>query len=236
LITSRLITCFTATQDYLIAFESDTQILALHSHHGALLLRLYSPYDPTMFVRCDYKRKNQIWACNRSKRQCYQWHLNHTLKEVTLLDQIDFTIPIGNVLVDPFDISADEKGRVAIHDINPTTINRLIIYSNEQNTVHSLDFIYENKPFSSRIERVLLVPKHPYLIVVLYTSRSSTNTLYEIAIVNIHSPIPEILHHLSEVNKIDSIDVTLNSELVYTVTIPANKRIPSKMHIYSLIN
>jgi hypothetical protein len=234
--TLRLISCFTATQDYLIAFESDTQILTLHSHHGALLLRLYSPYDPTMFVRCDYKKKNQIWTCNRAKRQCYQLHLNHTLKEVTLVDQIDFTVPIGDVLTDPFDISVDENDRIGVHDVNPTTINRLILFSNEQNTIHSLDFIYDNKPFSSRIERVLLVPKHPHLIVIICTIQSSTNILYEIVIVNIYSQIPEIVHRLSEVNKIQNMDITLNSELVYTVTMPTNKRMPPKMHIYSLIN
>jgi hypothetical protein len=234
LTTLRLISCFTVTQDYLIAFERDTQILTLHSHHGILLLRLYSPYDPMIIVRCDYKKKNQIWTCNRTKRQCYQLHLNHTLKEIILLDKIDFTKPVSNILIDPLDISTDEQDRIAVYDVNKTTMNRLILFSNEQNTIHSLDFIkYNDKPLSSRIERVLLVPKQPHLIVIIYTAQSST--IYEIVVANIHLEPPQILYRLSEVNKIDNIDITLNNELVYTVAAQTNKRIPSKMHIYSLI-
>ena len=49
--TIRLISCFTVTQDYLVAFETDTESLTLHTHHGALLLRLYFLYGPTMIVR-----------------------------------------------------------------------------------------------------------------------------------------------------------------------------------------
>lgn len=235
--TIRLITAFTITQDYLIAFESDTQILTLHSHHGALLLRLYFLYNPTMIVRCNSKKKNQIWICNRSKHQCYQLQLDHTSKETHVLDQLDFTRPISNVLVEPMGLSTDEQGRIAIHDVNKTTSDRLIFYTNQKNTIFSLDFLkYGDKSFSSRIERILFVPNQPHLMVVIYSPQPSTNNLQEIILVNIHFQPSQILYRLTEPNGIQSLDLTLNNELIYTVSTPANKRIPPKMHIYSIFS
>ncbi|CAF3433228.1 unnamed protein product [Rotaria sp. Silwood1] len=232
----RLISSFTATQDYLIAFEIDTQILTLHTHHGALILRLFFPYDPLMIVRCDYHKKNQIWTCSRTKRQCYQFNINHKIKQVNLLDQLDFTKPISNILIDPIGISCDEQDRVAVHDVNMTTTDRLLLFSNNQNTIIPLDFVkYFDKLLSSRIERVLLVPKQSNLIVIIYVPQSSTTNVHEIVIVDISLQPAQIVHCLSEPNGIQSIDVTSNGELVYTVTTPTNKRTPPKMHIYSLI-
>ena len=153
------------------------------------------------------------------------------------MDQLDFSNPISNVLVDPIGLSTDDQDRIAVHDANPTAMDRLLLFTNHQNAIHLLDFIrYGETTFSSRIERVLLVPKQPHLIILLHAPQPSTSTLHEIIIVNIHLQPPEILHRLSEVNGVQNIDVTLNSELVYTVTPPSNKRIPPKMHIYSLIN
>ncbi|CAF4707465.1 unnamed protein product [Rotaria sp. Silwood1] len=230
----RLISSFTATQDYLIAFEIDTQILTLHTHHGALILRLFFPYDPLMIVRCDYHKKNQIWTCSRTKRQCYQFNINHKIKQVNLLDQLDFTKPISNILIDPIGISCDEQERVAVHDVNMTTTDRLLLFSNNQNTIIPLDFVkYFDKLLSSRIERVLLVPKQSNLIVIIYVPQSSTTNVHEIVIVDISLQPAQIVHCLSEPNGIQSIDVTSNGELVYTVTTPTNKRTPPKMHIYS---
>lgn len=235
--TSRLISSFTITQDYLIAFESDTQNLTLHTHHGALLLRLYFLYNPTMIIRCDYKKKNQIWICNRSKRQCYQLQLNHTTKETNVLDQLDFNQPIGNVFIEPRSISTDEQGRIAIHDVNQTTADRLVLYTNKKNTIFSLDCLkYDDKSFSARIERVLLVPKQPHLIIVLYVPQPSVNNLQELVLVNLQHQSPQILHRLTEPNGIENLDLTLNNELVYTVTPPSTKRMPPKMHIYSLFS
>jgi hypothetical protein len=235
--TIRLISALTATQDYLIAFETDTQILTLHTHHGALLLRLSFPYDPIMIVRCDYYKKNQIWTCSRTKRQCYQFNLNHTIKQVNLIDQLDFTKSISNILIDPVGISSDEQNRIAVHDVNKTTSDRLLLFTNNQNMIISLDFIkYSDRPFSSRIERVLLVPKQSHLIVIVYAPQSPTMSLHEIVVVDISSQPEQILYRLAEINGVQNIDVTLNSELVYTVTTPSNKRIPPKMHIYSLID
>lgn len=234
----RLITSFTVTQDYLIAFESDTQILTLHTHHGALLLRLYFPYDPTMIVRCDYQRKkNQIWTCSQTKRLCYQFNLNHTIKQVNILDQLDFTKSISNVFIDPHGISSDEQDRIAVHDVNTTTMDRLILFTNRKNTIISLDFIkYLDNSITSRIERVLLVPNQSHLIIIVYSPQSSITNAHDIVLVDIHLQPPQILHHISEVNRIQNLDITLNNELVYTVTSPTNKRIPPKMHIYSLLN
>ncbi|CAF2349243.1 unnamed protein product [Rotaria sp. Silwood2] len=232
----RLISSFTATQNYLIAFEIDTQILTLHTHHGALLLRLYFPYDPIMIIRCDYHKKNQIWTCSRTKRHCYQFNINHKIKQVNVLDQLDFTKPISNILIDPIGISCDEQDRVAIHDVNTTTSDRLLLFTNNQNIIIPLDFVkHFDKLLSSRIERVLLVPKQPNLIVIVYVPQSSTTNMHEICIVDISLQPAQILHCLSEANGIQNIDVTLSGELVYTVTTPTNKRTPPKMHIYSLI-
>ncbi|CAF3762641.1 unnamed protein product [Rotaria sordida] len=232
----RLISSFTVTQDYLIAFEIDTQILTLHTHHGALILRLFFPYDPIMIVRCDYNKKNQIWTCCRTKRQCYQFNINHKIKQVNLLDQLDFTKPISNILIDPVGISCDEQDRVVVHDVNTTTADRLLLFTNNQNSIISLDFVkYFDKLSSSYIERVLLVPKQPNLIVIVYVPQSPITSIHEIVIVDISLQPAQILYCLSEANGIQSIDVTSNGELVYTVTTPTNKRTPPKMHIYSLI-
>ena len=233
----RLVSAFTATQDYLIVFETDTQILTLHTHHGALLLRLLFPYDPIMMVRCDYMKKNKIWTCSRTKRQCYQLSLNHTTKQVNVLDQLDFTKPISNVLVDSFGISCDEQDRVAVHDANMTTTDRLLLFTKDQNIIIPLDFVkYFDKLLSSRIEHVLLVPKHPDLIVIVYVPQSPTISLHEIVLVDMSLQPARMLHCFSEPNGVQNIDVTSNSELVYTVTTPANKRQPPKMHIYSLLH
>ncbi|CAF1990191.1 unnamed protein product [Rotaria magnacalcarata] len=232
----RLISSFTVTKDYLIAFEIDTQILSLHTHHGALLIRLYFPYDPIMMIR-DYYIKNQIWTCNRNKRQCYQFSLNHTTKQVYVLDELDFKKPVANILIDPIGISCDEQDRIAVHDVNTTTTDRLLIFMNKTNRIIPLDFVkYHDKLLSSLIARVLLVPKQPNLIVVVYAPQSPTTTLHEIIVVDISMKPAQILHYFSEANGIQSIDVTSNNELVYTVTRPANRRIPPKMHVYSLID
>jgi len=235
--TIRLISSFTVTQDYLIAFEIDTQNLTLHTHHGALLLRFYFPYDPIMIVRCNYYKKNQIWTCSRTKRHCYQFSLNHTNKEINLLDQLDFEKSISNIFIDPVGISSDEKNRIAIHDVNPKTMDRLILFTNQENRIISLDFIkYIDKQLSSRIEHILLVPKQSHLIIIVYAPQYPTTNLHEIILVNINLEPPKILYRLTEINGIQNLDFTLNNELVYTVISPTNKRIPAKMHIYSLFN
>jgi hypothetical protein len=237
LTTIRLISSFTVTQDYLIAFETDTQILTLHTHHGALLLRIHCPYDPIMLVRCDYDKKNQIWLCSRTKRQCHQFSLNHSIKQVHLLDQLDFTKAILNVLIDPVGISCDEQDRIAIHDVNMNTTDRLLVFSNNQNMIISLDIVkYLDRQLSSRIERVLLVPKQSHLLVLLYAPQFQITSLHEIVILDISSQPAQVLYRLSEPNGVQNLDITLNGELVYTVTRPANKRTPPKMHIYRLID
>jgi hypothetical protein len=189
-----------------------------------------------MIIRCNSYKKNQIWTCSRTKRQCYQFNLNHTIKQVNILDELNFTKPISNILIEPIGISSDEQNRIAIHDVNTTTMDRLILFTNQQNTIISLDFIKYIDRSTSRIERVLLVPKQPHLIIILYGPETSKTNLHEIVIVNINLQPPKILYRLSEINGIQNLDVTLNNELVYTVTTPSNKRIPPKMHIYSLIN
>lgn len=188
-------------------------------------------------TRCEYRKKNQIWICSRTKRQCYQFSLNHMKKQVNVLDEIDFTTPISNILIDPVGISCDEQDRIAVHDVNMTTMDRLILFMNKKNTIVPLDFIkYHDKLLSSCIEYILLVPKRPDLLVLVYAPQSTVASLREIVIADIHSKPPRILNCFSEVNGVESIDVTPNSELVYTVTIPAHKRMPPKMHIYSLTN
>ncbi|CAF1541236.1 unnamed protein product [Rotaria sp. Silwood1] len=233
----RLVSSFTVTYDYLIAFETDTQMISLHTHHGALLIRLNFPYDPIMIVRCDYLTKNQIWSCSRTKRQCFQFDINHITKEIIPIEQLDFKYPISNILIDPVGISSDEQNRIAIHDVNRTTTDRLLIFSNDQNMIIPLDSIkYADRQISSQIERVLLVPKQPNLIVIHYVPQSTITNLHEIVIVDIELRPAQILYRLQEQNGIQNIDVTLNGELVYSVTPPANKRIIPKMHVYSLIN
>jgi hypothetical protein len=235
--TIRLISSFTVTQDYLIAFETDTQNLTLHSHHGALLICFYFPYDPIMIIRCNYYKKNQIWTCSHTKRHCYRFNLDHTRKEINLLDQLDLKKSISNIFIDPVGISSDGQNRIAIHDVNKKTNDRLILFTNQQDRIISLDFIkYINKSLSSRIERVVLVPKQSHLIIIVYAPQYPTTNLHEIIVVNINLQPPEILYRLIEINGIQNLDLTLNNELIYTVTSPANKRIPPKMHIYSLFN
>ncbi|CAF4720254.1 unnamed protein product, partial [Rotaria socialis] len=57
---------------------------------------------------------------------------------------------------------------------------------NKTNRIIPLDFVkYHDKLLSSRIERVLLVPKQPNLIVVVYAPQSSTTNLHEIIVVDI---------------------------------------------------
>ncbi|CAF0987281.1 unnamed protein product [Rotaria sordida] len=237
LLNIRLISSFTVTHDYLIAFESDTQMITLHTHHGGLLVRLNFSYDPIMIVRSDYLTKNQIWSCSRTKRQCFQFDINHITKEIIPLEQLDFKYSISNILIDPIGISSDEQGRIAVHDINEVTTDRLLIFTNDQNMIIPLDSIkYADRQISSQIERVLLVPKQSNLIVILYAPQSTITNLHEIVIVDIELRPARILYRLQEVNGIENIDVTLNGELVYSVTPPVNKRIIPKMHIYSLIN
>ncbi|CAF4427059.1 unnamed protein product, partial [Rotaria sp. Silwood2] len=227
----RLISSFTVTYDYLVAFETDTQIITLHTHHGALLVRLAFPYDPIMIVRCDYLTKNQIWSCSRTKRQCHQFDINHTTNEMIPLEQIDFKQPVSNIIIDPVGISCDEQDRVAVHDVNRVTTDRLLIFANDQNMVIPLDSIkYADRQISSQIERVLLVPKQSNLIVILYAPQSTITNLHEIVIVDIELRPAQILYRLQEPNGIQNIDVTLNGELVYSVTPPANKPIITKMH------
>ncbi|CAF4883619.1 unnamed protein product, partial [Rotaria sp. Silwood1] len=181
--------------------------------------------------------KNQIWSCSRTKRQCFQFDINHITKEIIPIEQLDFKYPISNILIDPVGISSDEQNRIAIHDVNRTTTDRLLIFSNEQNMIIPLDSIkYADRQISSQIERVLLVPKQPNLIVIHYVPQSTITNLHEIVIVDIELRPAQILYRLQEQNGIQNIDVTLNGELVYSVTPPANKRIIPKMHVYSLIN
>jgi len=234
---TRLITTFTVTQDYLIAFETDIQMLTLHSHHGTLLIRLSFPYDPIMINHCDYlTTKNHIWSCSRTKRQCFQFKINHLDKEFNPIEQIDFKNPISNILIDPVGISTDEQERIAIHDVNIKTSDRLLIFNNYKNMIVPLDLIkYADRQLTSRIERVLLVPKQSNLIVLVYAPQSTTTNLHEIVVVDIELQPAQILHRITESNGIKNIDLTLNGEIVYSVTPPANKRIIPKMHIYSLI-
>jgi len=236
LTTMRLISSFTVTQDYLITFETDTQTLTLHTHHGGILLRLSFLYDPIMMTHCGYHKNNRIWTCSRTKRECYQFHLDHTLKQVEILDEIDFTEPISNILIDPIGISTDEQNRVAIHHANPATIDHLLLFTNQPCMSLSLDFVKSFDSRSSRIERVLLIPKHSNLIVIVYGSKASITSLHEILIVDISLQPAQILYRLSEVNGVQSLDATLNSELVYTIPAQKNKRVSAKMHIYSLFD
>ena len=233
----RLISSFTATDDYLIAFEADTQMITLHTHHGALLVRLSFPYDPLMIVRCAYGTGNQIWSCSRTKRQCFQVTLDHTTKEVYPMEQLDFRQPISNILVDPVGISTDEQRRLAVHDVNTSTSDRLLLFTNNQNMVIPLDLVkYADRQITSRIDRVLLVPKQANLIVLVYAPQSTTNNLHEVVIVDVELQPAQVLYRISEANGIENVDLTVHGELIYSVTAPQNKRIPPKMHIYSLTN
>ncbi len=237
LTTVRLISCFTVTHDYLIAFETDTQMLSLHTHHGALMVRLRFPYDPIMIIHYDYLRKNHIWACSRSKRQCFQFYIDHTMKELNPIELLDFKHPISNILIDPVGISIDEQDRIAIHDVNRTTSDRLLIFDNDHNMIIPLDFVkYADRQITSRIERVLLVPKLPNLIVLVYAPKSNSTNLHEIVVVDIAVRPARILYRLTEQYGIQNIDLTSNGELIYSVTPPAHKRISPKLNIYRLFN
>jgi hypothetical protein len=212
-------------------------MLTLHTHHGALIVRLRFPYDPLMIIHCGYKTKNQIWTCSRSKRQCCQFNINHTMEELIPIEELDFKSPISNILIDPVGISTDEQQRIAVHDVNTTTTDRLLVFTNHNNMIIPLDLIkYGDRQISSRIERVLLVPKQSNLIVLVYAPQFATSNLHEIVIVDIEARPTQVLYRLTEPNGIRNIDLTLNGELVYSVTPPANKRMASKFHIYSLLN
>lgn len=235
--TIRLISSFAATHDYLVAFETDTQMLSLHSHHGALLFRLSFPFDPLMIIRSNYSKRNDIWSCSRSKRQCLLFDLHQNMKEFKALEQIDFKRPVSDILIDPVGISTDENERIAVHDLNRTTSDRLLIFTNHANMIIPLDFVkYSDRQLTSRIDRVLFVPKHPNLAIVVYAPQSNSSTLHEIVLLDIESQPTQILYRLSEPFGIRNIDVTMNGEIVYSVTPPANKRIIPKVHIYSLVH
>jgi hypothetical protein len=212
-------------------------MLTLHSHHGGLLVRLSFPYDPIMINHCDYlTNKNSIWSCSRTKRQCLQFNINHLDKEFNPIEQLDFKHSISNILIDPVGISTDEQKRIAIHDTNTTTSDRLLIFTNYQNMIIPLDLIkYADRQITSRIEHVLLVPKQSNLIVLVYAPQATTTNLHEIVIVDIELQPAQILHRIIEPYGIKNIDLTLNGEIIYSVTPPANKRITPKMYIYSLI-
>ncbi|UJR21708.1 hypothetical protein I4U23_024785 [Adineta vaga] len=232
---TRLISAFTVTQDYLITYENDTHIITLHTYHGALLVRSNFSYEPTMMIRCDYLTRNQFWICSRLKHQCVQFQINHLTKDIRPIRELDYKQPIANVLIDPIDISIDEQQRFAIHDGNKITTDRLLIYSNNQYKITPLDLLkYTDRDGLSRIERVLLLPKYPNLILLIRIPQSTN--LQEILIVDISSDPPKTLACLTELNEIQSIDLTLNGELIYTIKPPINKRIISKIFIYSLIN
>ena len=232
----RLLSTFTVTHDYLIAFETDTQMLNLYTHHGALLVRLRFTYDPLMIIHSNYQTKNHIWSCSRTKRQCLHFKIDHTNKELHPIEQLDFKQPIGNILVDPVGISTDEQERIAVHDVNSVTSDRVLLFTNHFNKIIQLDLIkYADRQLTSRIDRVLLVPNLPSLLVLVYSPQSST-LQHEIVVVDIDVQPTRILHRFNEQYGIRNIDITSNSELVYCVSPPANKRLVPKMFVYSLIN
>ncbi|CAF1396293.1 unnamed protein product [Adineta ricciae] len=232
---TRSVSAFTVTQDHLVAYESDTHTITLHTYHGALLIRSHFMYEPTMISRCDYLTKNQFWICSRSQRQCIQFQIDQSTKDIRPIRQLDYKQPVANALIDPIDISIDEQQRFAIHDGNMVTTDRLLIYTNNQYKITPLDLLkYTDREGVSRIERVLLVPKYANLVVLIRTPQSTS--LQEILIVDIATDSPKILACLTEFNPIQSIDLTMNGELVYTIKPPINKRIASKMFIFSFIN
>ncbi|CAF4789252.1 unnamed protein product, partial [Rotaria magnacalcarata] len=66
---------------------------------------------------------------------------------------------------------------------------------NKTNRIIPLDFVkYHDKLLSSLIARVILVPKQPNLIVVVYAPQSPTTTLHEIIVVDISMKPAQILH------------------------------------------
>jgi hypothetical protein len=237
LTTKRLISLFTVTRDYLIAFEIDTKLLTLHTHHGALLIRLSFPYQPSMMIRSNFCNKNQLWTCSEHTRQCHSMDVNHRTKKTIILDQIDFQVPIGNVNVYPVGISCDEKKRVAIHDTSMSTPDRLLLFDNSQNRIIPLDVIKDHdRSLSARIERILLVPKQAHLVILVYTPQLTTSSANEIIILDITHEPAKILGRLLEPNGVLNIDLTFHGEFVYTSRRSASKRIPSNMHIYQFID
>ena len=235
--TKRLITSFAITHDYLVAFELDTQLITLHTHHGALLLRLSFLYEPVMIVRADYQKKNQVWACSRIRRQCYQLNLDHTSKQINLLDQIDFTVPIVDAYIDPIGISCDDKRRVAVHDANTSRPDRLILFADSLNRIISLDFLlFDEASLVSRIERIALVPNYPHLILIICTSLLSNSSTNEIIIVDIGSQPLRVVCRLFEPNGVLGLDLTRNGEFVYATRATIHKRLVPKMHVYRFID
>ncbi|UJR27631.1 hypothetical protein I4U23_008912 [Adineta vaga] len=235
LATLRVILSFTVTEDYLVAFEAPTQTLTLHTHHGGILLRLSFPYDPIMMIRSNYHKKNQIWTCSHIQRKCYRLLLDHLMKEVTIFDEYDLTNSISNSVPAPIGISTDDKDRIAVHDINTVTLDRLLLFINDEIMTISLDFVkYLDSLATSRIEHILLISKQEHLVAIIYAPKYSMNELREIIIADISVTPAQILYRLPEPNGIRGVDITSNGELVYTVPTQKNKRIPTKMHIYSL--
>lgn len=230
----RLITSFTVTHDYVVTFESDTRVLALHTHHGALLVRLEFPFEPLMMIRGDFQRQNSIWVCSEHQRQCYQFGLNHAHKQMQTLDQIDFSRPIAHVLIDPVGISCDENNRVGIHDVAVTASDRLLLFDDNQSRIIPLDSIKDDddRVLSSRLERIFLVPKQRHLIIVISTAQYSTGSSTEILLVHIQSAVPRILWRLIEPNGVQDLDCTMNGEFIYITRGSTSRRLLPKMHVY----
>jgi hypothetical protein len=164
--------------------------------------------------------------------------MDHTEKELNPLELLDFKRPVANITIDPVGICIDDQDRIAIHDVNQSTSDRLLIFdNNKHNMVIPLNFIkYADRQMTSRIERVLLVPQQPNLIILVYAPQSTSTHLHEIIIIDIGTSPPQILHRLTEQYGIRNLDLTSNGELIYAVTPPANKRIVPKLHIYRLFN
>ena len=233
----RLISLFTVTDDYLLEFERDTRMLSLHTHHGALLVRLRFHYDPTMMIHSRTRPKNQIWICSRTHRQCLKLDLNHRTKSVECVEELEFKYPIGDKAIDPGGVSTDGHDRLAVHDVNapPTAADRLILFPDDKPDAVPLDGVqyFEDKRFS-RIERILLVPHRPDLLIVLHVQECSKKSRHELVIVDIESQPVDVLYRLSESNRIQSVDLTVHGDLVYSVTGPVCKRLTPKILIYSL--
>ena len=231
-------TAFTVTNDYLVTFEVDTQILALHSHHGALLVCLTFPFEPLSMIRGDVRKRNSIWVCSEHQRQCYEFELNHNTKKLNLIDQIDFSRPIANVYIDPVGISCDENNRVGIHDVAVRASDRLLLFADNQSRIVPLGKIEDNdeRVLSSRLESIHLVPKQTHLIVAVYTIQYASSTTTEIFLLNIKLPSVKILSRLFEPNGVENLDCTRNGEFVYISRGCRNKRQLPKMHVYRFTN
>ena len=233
----RLISLFTVTDDYLLEFERDTRMTSLHTHHGALLVRLRFPYDPTMMIHSRTRPNNQIWICSRSQRQCLKLDLNHRTKRIECVEELQFKYPIGDKDIDPVGVSTDGHDRLAVHDVNSplTAVDRLILFPDDKPEAVPLDGVqyFEEKRFS-RIERILVVPARPDLLVVLHVQEFNKTSRHELVIVDIGSQPVDVLYRLPESNRIQSVDLTVHGDLVYSVTGPACKRLTPKILIYSL--